>query len=128
MKSAFLLSTRQDLFDAARSALLAGPHSASANGDTVQFRDPRGRLFTMFDGPDPELDWEVREGPYILAGGAVLPDMASVAICIIECRWEDLFASVVSEIADALLAPSWVLDSNGVLWPASDVDPSRITL
>jgi hypothetical protein len=54
--------------------------------------------------------------------------MTSVTACIAECRWEDLFVSVVRRIAVELAVSVWVLDSDGVLWRASDVDPDRIRL
>ncbi len=62
------------------------------------------------------------------AEGVHLPDMLSLTACAIECRWEDLFCAEVKALANALHLPSWVLDGDGVLWPADAVDPARVRL
>lgn len=129
MKGAFLLSESQSLFSDACAALVRrGATYAEGDGGVAQYRDAEGRLFTLFGTVDPEFDWEFREGPFSLAGQAVMPDMSTVTACSVECRWEELFAVVVKAIASELTTPAWVLDGDGVLWLASEVDPKRIRL
>lgn len=41
--------------------------------------------------------------------------MATIHACVIECRFEDLFATTTARIAAALPCPTWVLDGNGVI-------------
>jgi hypothetical protein len=54
--------------------------------------------------------------------------MTTVTACVIECRWEDLFAWAVGAIASRLSQPCWVLDGNGVLWAADSIDLDRLQL
>jgi hypothetical protein len=58
----------------------------------------------------------------------VVPDLSHVGACSIECRWEDWFVALVDDIAATLDRDSWVLDTNGVLWAARDIDPTRLRL
>jgi hypothetical protein len=128
VKGAFLLSEDRQLFAELCDVLVRIGAEYTADDDVLQLRDDRGRLLTVIGRVEPEFEWEFRQGPFTLEGNAWLPDMSSVTACIVECRWEDLFASVVARIASELEAMLWVLDSNGHLWLASEVDPARISL
>lgn len=46
----------------------------------------------------------------------------------IECRSEEVFARILRDASSVARGRLWVLDSNDVLWPADDIDPSRIIL
>jgi hypothetical protein len=84
-------------------------------------------LFTLEADASPEFDY--REGPFAAADpGQELPDMATAAAVVVSCRWEDLFARLCARIADDSPDPIWVLDGDGVIWPAGSVDPRRIRL
>jgi hypothetical protein len=54
-----------------------------------------------------------------------MPDLGLVAACCIECRREAWFVALVGRVAVGLHGPAWVLDSDGALWAADDIDPSR---
>jgi hypothetical protein len=105
-----------------------GNFAQSEDGDASQLTTPDGRLFTVFGSIPPGTEWEYDTGPYVPAGMAVIPDMTRVTVCFIECRWEDLFVDLVRKVAVRLGAPTWVLDSNRVLWVASEVDASDVAL
>jgi len=51
-----------------------------------------------------------------------------VTACPFEFRRPDLAARLVREIAKAGGSPTWVLDGDGVVWDARDVDPSKMRL
>ncbi|MFE0642644.1 hypothetical protein ACFW2Y_13665 [Streptomyces sp. NPDC058877] len=125
MKGAYLISTSTDLFDKIHSILLEV--GAKAAADVVQLDDGQGHLFTVYEA-DPSLDWDWREGPFSLRREVQMPDLAGAVACMVECRWEAMFARVVQHISAHLPQTAWVLDGNGVLWDASDVDPSEVCL
>jgi hypothetical protein len=129
MKSAFLLAENESLFADARDVLVRdGAAYADGDGGTVQGRDPLGRLLTMFGDDPPGFEWEYREGPFTFERATPPSDMATIHACVIECRFEDLFAATTARIAAALPYPVWVLDSNGTIWDAASVDPERVRL
>jgi hypothetical protein len=131
VKSAFLLSDDPTLFGQVVAALHdVSPEQVEASAQFVaQIRDDADRLFTVYSDVSPGCEWEYREGPFVLAYPEMrLPDFASVTACVIECRWEDLFVAHVRRIADRLSQPAWVLDSDGVVWPADNVNPHRVLL
>lgn len=129
MKSAFLISEGPGLFVEIRDALMrTGSASLNDDGYFVQFNDGQGRLLSVVGHDTPETEWEFRDGPFVLRNNASLPDMQSISACLVECRWEDLFASVAARLAGELQRPLWALDSDGSLWPATAVDPDRIIL
>ena len=127
MKSAFLLSEDAELVDKVSKVL--GRHGAPISSDKViQLSDERGRLLTIFGELDPAFDWEWRDGPIVMFDGSPTPPVASMTACVVECRWEDLFASTMAVIAAGVAENLWVLDGDGVLWPAQAVDPGRVRL
>lgn len=127
MKGAFVVSSDMHVFDEARDALVRIGAKATED-DVVQLQDELGRLFTIYRSIDPSTDWEWREGPFISRADVEPPDMTKATACWVECRWEDLFASVMRRLAEALSTTAWVLDGDGVLWPASEVDPREVRL
>lgn len=127
MKGAFLVSQQPNLAELVLSALRAAGAEITPDG-VAQLRDQQGRLFTVFARPDPEGDWEWRRGPVTLAREGLQPDLEMSSACWIECRWEEMFATRVRELALALPELSWVLDGDGVLWRAEDVDPLQVRL
>lgn len=126
MKSAYLVSYDPDLFLHVRAVLVE--MGAKSSGDGVQLQDEGSRLFTVEGNLNPAVafDWQV--GPFLIEGDFELPDMTAVTPCLIECRWECWFAEIVRHIACKLQSPAWVLDCNGVIWPAAEVDPQRVRL
>lgn len=125
MKGAYLISTSASLFDEARNILIEA--GANAAEDVVQLDDGQGHLFTLYEA-DPSVDWDWREGYISLRRGVEMPDLASATACVVECRWEGVFARVVQHISSNLSHVAWVLDGNGVFWYAADVDPSEVCL
>lgn len=130
MKSAFLLSDDPSLFESLVAVFRdLDPEQVDASASAAQLHDNAGRLFTVHSEVSPGFDWEYREGPFVLAYPDMrVPDFASVTACVIECRWEGLFVENTRRIAARLSQPAWVLDSDGVVWPAGDVDPNSVAL
>ncbi|WP_282695780.1 hypothetical protein [Streptomyces sp. CC208A] len=120
-----MISASAGLFGEARSILIEA--GAKSSVDVVQLEDEQGHLFTLYE-VDPSADWDWREGPDSLRPGVQVPDMANATACMVECRWEEMFARVVHRISANLSRATWVLDGDGVLWDASDVDPSEVCL
>lgn len=124
MKGVLLVSTEPDLANLALE-VLRGVGAGVAPDGMAQLQDERGRLFTMFiDTGDDE--W--RHEPVTPACDGPQPDLETASACWIECRWEEMFTALVRMIALALPTTSWVIDGDGVLWPAADVDPARVRL
>lgn len=126
MKSAYLVSLGEsfeaDVLQAARTL------GADVHSDVAQLRDDQDRLVTVFGGlgQDGASDW--REGLSAAPGSGPLPDLSTAGAVSIECRWEDLFVSFVGRLAELLPDPSWVVDGDGVVWPATQVDPGAVRL
>jgi hypothetical protein len=127
MKGAFLVSEDTNLASLVLAAM-EGVGAEVAPDGVAQIRDDEGRLFTVFAHPDPASDWEWRSGSVTPTDDGLQPDLATASACWIECRWEVLFADLVRTLARALPGDSWVLDGDGVLWSAADVDPTRVRL
>jgi hypothetical protein len=124
MKSAFMLSPEPRLLQRAESVLVGMGAQRAADG-CVQFRDPAGRLFTIWPSSPEEL---LVDGPLPCMSVGASPEVTSMQVLYIECRWEDLFIRVITRIASELASPAWIVDSADVMWPALEVDPSRIVL
>ncbi|MFB7337502.1 hypothetical protein ACFC00_38720 [Streptomyces adustus] len=120
-----MISTSASLFDEACSILIEA--GAEATADVAQLDDGQGHLFTLYKA-DPSVDWDWREGAIFLRRGVQMPDLANAVACVVECRWEGMFARVVQHISANLSQTAWVLDGDSVLWDASDVDPSEVCL
>lgn len=131
MSGGFLLALDHELFDRSVAALisLGGTRAVEElGGRLVQHADAAGRLFTLFEEVPNGTEWEVREGPFIAAPGAKVPDMRTVVACPFECRWPDVAARLADIIARTSEAPTWVMDGDGVVWDAKAVDPHNVRL
>jgi hypothetical protein len=126
MKGAFLVSANTQLFDVVRGVLvdLGGTYYPEDGG--VQLRDELGNLFTVFGNAEPA--YESRDGPLVGAPGIRLPDMRNTIGLAVECRNERHFAILVKAIAQASANAVWVVDGDGVVWPALEVDAARVRL
>ena len=102
--------------------------TASLGGAMVQLADSAGRLFTLYERVAPGTEWEAFDGPHTAAHGVQLPDVTRMIVCPFECRWPDLLSQLVAVIARTAEAPTWVLDSDGVVWNAEAVDPLKVRL
>lgn len=126
MKSAYLVSPAPSFEDDVwRAAAALG---ADVHGPYAQYRDAEGRYVTVFGALDPKhaADWrdDLVPGP----GMETVPDLRAALAVSVECRWEDLFASWVGRLATLLPEPAWVVDGDGVIWPATQVDPDAVRL
>lgn len=128
MKSALLVSYRPDLFETVVGVLRGLSGEVSEATRSSQMTDAEGRLLTVLGAPHEETLRSLREEENTPREGVTAPDMDLVRVCVIECRWEDLFASVVREVAHAVGEPCWVVDGDGVIWDAANVDPSLVRL
>jgi hypothetical protein len=131
MRGGFLIAVDRGLFVRSARALVAlgAPQPSGIDRDqVVQFSDPVGRLFTLFERVPEGTEWEVRDGPFVAGPGVNPPDMEFVYACPFECRWPDLVADLTKAIAYTTEAPTWVLDGDGVIWDAEAVDSQRVRL
>ncbi|OLF11482.1 hypothetical protein BLA60_10950 [Actinophytocola xinjiangensis] len=133
MKSAILVSRDVGVFDKVREFLLVEGGTAStdslAKDAVVQVADGQGRLFTVFANNDGTFDLGGFDESYKPSGDFGVPDdLEDMTVCYIECRWEDLFANMVCRLSGLLSQPAWVVDGDGIVWPATGVDPKRIRL
>lgn len=127
MKGAFLVSGDGRLFEAATRVLLSLGGRVSSDGAVAQIQDEMGGLFTAYC-VTPELEWEFKAGELRSATNASTPDVSKMSGVAIECRSEFQFAALVKAIAEAISGEVWVVDGDGVVWPASGVDASRVRL
>lgn len=128
MKSALLVSYRADLFDVVSHVLRKLSPDVAEAVNYARMVDTDGRILTVFGAPHEHTYSSLREEENTPREGVTAPDMDLVRVCVIECRWEDLFANVVREVAHAVREPCWVVDGDGVIWDAANVDPTLIRL
>lgn len=126
MKGAFLVSASTQLFDVVRRVLVGLGGTYYPEDDAVQLRDELGNLFTVFDNAEPA--YEYRDGPLVGAPGFQLPDLHDKIGLAVECRNERHFAMLVKAIAEASDSAVCVVDGDGVVWPAMEVDAARVRL
>ena len=92
-------------------------------GESVQVSDAEGRLLTMFEDADP--GWEWRHATPIGTDRQV--ELSGFGGFATECRWEALFCELIGALG-ARVRDVQVVDGDGVLWPADQLDASRIRL
>jgi len=127
MKSAFLLSPDLSLYEHIRD-MMANIGVDPTADKVIQIREPDGRLFTLESDLGSYFDYELNEPIKAWRGVGEAPDITKATGCYVECRWEDVFIKWVEYIADRLPYPLWVLDSDGILWPAHNIDPTQLAL
>jgi hypothetical protein len=127
MKGAFLVGTSDHLFNTAEQVVRSLGGNVSSDGAILQLKDEVGGLITAYRVA-PELEWEFKAGELKASIGADLPDVNNMHGIALECRSEFQFAALMKAIADASDGDLWVVDGDGVVWPASRVDPSRVRL
>lgn len=127
MKSAYLLSDAGDLYPLVAEVLVSRGAVIALDGSrVVQWADDAGRLLTIFGPQGSEFEAELREPATSPTGVPV--DVSGLSACVAECRSEAFVASTVRMLAAAIPGALWLLDSNGIVWPASEVDPTQIAL
>jgi hypothetical protein len=127
MKGAFLVAPDSGLFGTAKRVLISLGGQASTDDSVIQLRDETGGLFTVYRVP-PGSEWEFKTGPLSSATGADIPDLTSMNGLAIECRSEFQFSAIVKAIAEASAVSMWVVDGDGVVWGACEVDASLVRL
>lgn len=70
-------------------------------------------LITGGLGVDGASAW--RDDLVASPGRDTVPDLSAAAAVLVECRWEDLFASWIARLAALLPGPAWVVDDDGVV-------------
>lgn len=125
MKGAFLAADDASLFSRVRVLLVRLGAQVAGDGAVVQLVLDSGGLFTVFRDV-PSLEW--RSGTLMTPDGSRVPDLHRANACWIECRSESAFAALAHNIAQPLTSAAWVIDTDGVVWPASDVDPAHMKL
>jgi hypothetical protein len=131
MSGGFLIALDSDLYRRAAAAIVELGGVAATDvlgGAVVQLTDDKGRLFTLYETVPPGTEWEVREGPFVAGRGVHPPDMERVTACPFECRWPDMVARLAVVAARTAETPTWLLDSDGVVWNAESVDPNEVHL
>lgn len=125
MKGVFLLSADPELFALVERIMLDAGAAAYA-GKVAQLKDDQGRLLTVFGELNDLFKADMVPDSY--RGPAPAPDVSDATGVWVECRWEQWFVEWVAALAAALPDPLWVLDGNGVLWSAADVDPDELVM
>ena len=87
-----------------------------------------GHRLLMYPAFGNGLEWEYRNPPHVPVPGVPLPPMDSILGYNVDCRWEDLFARVVREVAEFSGEAAWVLDQSNHVWDARNVDPECVRL
>lgn len=130
MRGGLLIGLNPDMWTRAAALVvsLGGVKAGDPGRGVAQIEDATGRLFTMYESLSARTDWALDEGPFTVADGVQLPDMGAVIGCDFECRSPDYVAEIARAIALANNAPTWLLDSDDVVWDARHVDPSAVTL
>jgi hypothetical protein len=126
MKGAFLVTNDPQFFEIAKDLLVSRGALYVVEAGAVQIGGGGDDVFTLYNSAEPE--WEYRLGPFTPAPGVVVPNMSAVMGFAVECNSEEFFAGIVREIALVSGEPTWVLDGDGVVWAAREVDPTGVRL
>ena len=126
----FFIAVESGLFHRASIAIvgLGGVRAVNNLGGVVQIIDSVGHLFTLYERVPDGTEWEFQDGSFTAAPGVQQPDMRCVVACPFECRWPDLVTRLANRISRTADEPTWVLDSDGVVWDAENVDPGEVVL
>lgn len=127
MKGAFLVAKDNHLFDVVSRLLCSLGGQASTDGAVVQLRDESGGLITAYRVLSG-YDWEFKSGELKPAIGSDHPDLSLMNGIAIECRNEFTFATLAKAVAETCSTKVWVVDGDGVVWRAAEVDPGQIRL
>ncbi|MBO0898914.1 hypothetical protein J1G42_02915 [Cellulomonas sp. zg-ZUI222] len=126
MKAAYLVSTSSSFEDDVwRAAAALG---AVVDGPYAQYRDEQNHYLTIFGALDPRHAHDWRDDLAASPGLDDVPDLSTALAVSVECRWEDLFAAWIARLAARLPEAAWVVDGDGVVWPAAGVDPKTVRL
>ncbi|GEN80502.1 hypothetical protein [Actinotalea fermentans] len=136
MKSAYFLSHDPLLFEKARQAVREtgrdiwhGCELTYEGDDELQVREvATDHLFTLENREDPKYGYLYKSPPHYPEPGVTMPDLETAIPYGAVCRWEDLFVRLVRVITEISGEPAWILDENGVIWDARNVDPDRVLL
>ncbi|MGC4939771.1 hypothetical protein [Kribbella sp. DT2] len=123
----FFVSRTSALYAHIEDALLEAG-AVAGSGDVVQIQDDDGRMLTVYGQLDATFERDLHEPPVAVRGGVDPPDPRTASACWVECRWADLLASWAGRLALEIKSPLWVLDGDGVLWSADQIDPEAIRL
>jgi hypothetical protein len=101
-----------------------GHHVKRCHDDYLRLADGEGRKLTAFSGSVLDREW--REAELAQTGDVVR--LSGLVGHAVECRWNDLFCEVVKALAFRVTTPTWVVDTNGILWWGRSLDPQHIFL
>lgn len=124
MKSALILSEDMKLFEKFAALVTASGGVRSEDG-VAQLVDPQGRTLTLFL---LDSDEDLSLPPTRVVGTSPRIPLTSLAVCSVECRWEEMVVDWVRRVARHTTSEVWLLDSDGVLWSAEAVDATALRL
>jgi len=131
MRGGFLVALDSGLYVRVADVLVELGGVVAEDGDggaIVQLVDESGRRFMLYERIPEGTEWEVTEGPFRVAPGVQAPDMQQVTACPFECRWPDMVSDLAEAVARTAEVSTWLLDGDGVIWNAENVDPSSVKL
>lgn len=130
MRGGFFVSLDETLYQRISLKLLTlgAKETSYPEEETVQYRSPGGGLFTVFAQVPVGTEWEYREGPFRAGPGVILPNMEVVTACPFECRWPRLVAELAGVVAEDGRHTIWILDGDGGVWMADNINPDEIEL
>ena len=130
MKGAIVLSTDAGLVPKLRDRLreLSLEYWDEPTTGELQVHDPATGLGFYFSLMEPGSELSYTEPPHYPEPGVAMPDFTTVYGYDVDCRSEEFFVRMLSELAGMTKHPIWVLDESDVLWDARNVDPGRVHL
>lgn len=126
MRGAYLISDDEDL--AARVWSAMRTLGVTAVADAAQITEGEGKSLSIEGELDEAIAWDWQEGPFEFRGPEPYPEMSRMSALLVQCRSEEMIADWMGRLAALVDVPLWVLDGEGVVWPADDVDPSQVRL
>jgi hypothetical protein len=124
VKGAILVSPDAELLTKAVD-LLARDHPVAATEDWLQVTDSRGRRYTLHGNAVPDWEWREHVDTTRCPLPTGWPSMHGFAV---ECRWEDLFVILTTDIASSVSDALWIIDGDGMLWHATEIDIDELRL
>lgn len=121
-RSVLVLSRELDLFEAVRHAVAEDTRFHVTDG-ALHCDGTAAPLTNIYPVESESADWEDW-----VPSDSSMPDPRNMSQLIFECRSPEWVAEVGSLFDASIEAPVWFLDATDFVWPAGQVDPSRIAL
>lgn len=116
-----MLGNNAEFFDDVRRSLLADRRFVDG-GDVIHCDGIVAPLTNIYAADVSPIEWQGMDVP------AGMPDPRSMTSLILECRSPEWVAEVGQLLARDLGKGIWFVDASDTVWPADQVEATKVTL